>query len=66
MAAVKERANATAFAPTEDFRRDSDLFLQAARDPETQRRMSTAMNPGFQTRDAEMDMDRMVAELAER
>ena len=33
----------------DDFRRDSDLFLECARDPETQRRTGLAMARGFQT-----------------
>src|SRR6202049_1635463 len=38
IAAVKERVNAIALAPVEDFRRDSDLFGEAARTPEGQSR----------------------------
>src|SRR5262249_27193025 len=40
---LKDRVNAIALAPPEDFRRDSDLFLECARDPETQRRTQQAM-----------------------
>ena len=36
-AAVKDRVNAIALAPAEDFRRDSDLFGEAVRTPEAQR-----------------------------
>ena len=50
-------------APAEDFRRDSDLFLQGTRDPEFQRRMQAAMGRGFQNRDAEMDLSRILGEL---
>ena len=57
---------ATRMFAAADFRRDSELFLEAARDAETQRRIGAAMKRGFQTRDAEMDLDRMVAKLAER
>jgi enoyl-CoA hydratase/carnithine racemase len=60
---VKDRVNAIALAPAEDFRRDSDLFLQGTRDPEFQRRMQAAMGRGFQNRDAEMDLPRMLGEL---
>jgi enoyl-CoA hydratase/carnithine racemase len=35
-AAVKDRVNAIALAPAADFRRDSDLFGEAARDAEAQ------------------------------
>jgi len=64
LAMVKDRVGAIALPPAADFRSDSELFLQAARDAETQRRIGVAMKRGFQTRDAEMDLDRMVEELA--
>jgi hypothetical protein len=48
-AALKDRINAIALAPAEDFRRDSDLFGVRAGDPETQRRFGAAMERGFQT-----------------
>jgi enoyl-CoA hydratase/carnithine racemase len=63
--AIKERVNAIALAPAEDFRRDSDLFLERARDAETQSRSRAAMKRGLQTRDAEMDLARMVSDLAD-
>ena len=66
LAMVKARIDAITLAAATDFRRDSELFLEAARDAETQRRIGAAMKRGFQTRDVEMDVDRMVAELAER
>jgi enoyl-CoA hydratase/carnithine racemase len=59
---VKERVNAIGLAPAEDFRRDSDLFIEGVRSPEFQERMQTAMNRGFQTRDAEMALARMLGE----
>jgi enoyl-CoA hydratase/carnithine racemase len=65
-AALKERINAIALAPPDDFRRDSDLFVECARDPETQRRIRTAMTRGFQTHDGEMTLAKMVGDLAER
>src|SRR5271165_2928594 len=65
-AAIKERVNAITLAPAEDFRRDSDLFLEAGRDAETENRMQAAMKRGFQTRDAEMDFARLMGELADR
>ena len=61
--AIKERVNAIALAPADDFRRDSDLFLDCARNPESQGRTETAMKRGFQTRNAEMNLDRMLGEL---
>ena len=64
-AVIKERVNGIALAPVDDFRRDSDLFLDCARDPETQSRNKIAMKRGFQTRNAEMDLGRMLGELVE-
>ena len=55
-AAIKSRVHAIALAPADDFRRDSDLFLEAGQIPETQRRIQNAMKRGFQTRDWEMDL----------
>ena len=63
--ALKKRINAIALASAEDFRRDSDLFGEAVRNPETQSRFRVAMQRGFQTRDAEMALARMVGELAD-
>ena len=63
--AVKDRVNAIALAPVEDFRRDSDLFGEGVRAPEAQRRIGAAMKRGFQTRDAEMALARMLGDLAE-
>ena len=65
-AAVKDRVNAIALAPAEDFRRDSDLFGEGVRDPEAQSRIQAAMKRGFQTRDAEMALARMLGDLADR
>src|SRR4051812_15598778 len=62
--AVKERVNAITLAPTEDFRRDSDLFGEGVRAPEAQSQMQAAMERGFQTREAEMALGRMLGELA--
>ena len=62
-AVVKERVNAIALPSVEDFRRDSDLFLEGVRSPEYQERMQTAMKCGFQTRDAEMNLAQLVGDL---
>jgi enoyl-CoA hydratase/carnithine racemase len=64
--AVKDRINAIALAPVEDFRRDSDLFGEGVRGPEAQNQIQAAMKRGFQTRDAEMALARMLGELAGR
>jgi enoyl-CoA hydratase/carnithine racemase len=62
---VKERVNAIGLAPPEDFRRDSVLFVEGMRDPEAQRRTQAAMTRGFQTREAELALGRMVGDLAD-
>jgi enoyl-CoA hydratase/carnithine racemase len=62
-AVVKERVNAIALAPVEDFRRDSDLFGEGVRAPEAQRRIGAAMKRGLQTRDAELALAGMLGEI---
>jgi enoyl-CoA hydratase/carnithine racemase len=64
-AVVKERVNAIALAPVDEYRRDSDLFAEGFRAPEAQRRTRAAMQRGFQTRDAELALGRMLGELAD-
>jgi enoyl-CoA hydratase/carnithine racemase len=64
--AVKERVNAIALAPADDFRRDSDAFGEGVRKPEAQSRIAAAMKRGFQTRDAEMALGRLLGELPDR
>ena len=59
-AAVKDRVNAIALAPVEDFRRDSDLFGAGVRAPEAQARIQAGFQRGLQTRDAELDFDRVI------
>lgn len=62
-AVVKSRVNAIALAPAEEIRRDSDLFLEGVQAPEYERRMKAAMKRGFQTRNAEMNLGQLVADL---
>jgi len=62
---VKDRVNAIALAPAEDFRRDSDLFEQGVRNPEAQSRIGAAMTRGFQTREGEMTLARMLGDLVD-
>jgi enoyl-CoA hydratase/carnithine racemase len=62
--ALKDRVNAISLAPADDFRRDSDLFLTCARDPETRRRTGVALSRGFQTREGELTLPRLIDDLA--
>jgi hypothetical protein len=64
-AVVKDRVNAIALAPVEDFRRDSDLFGEGVGTPEAQRRIGAALKHGFQTRDGEMDWGRGLEDLSD-
>ena len=63
LALVKERVNAVALAPVEDFRRDSDLFGEVVREPEAQSRIAAAMARGLQTPEAELWLAAMLGEL---
>ena len=63
LATVKERVNAIALAPIDDFRRDSDLFRDGLQTPESQQRIRAAMQRGLQTRDAELALGRLLGEL---
>jgi enoyl-CoA hydratase/carnithine racemase len=64
--AVKDRVNAIALAPAEDFRRDSALFGEGVRNPEAQSRIGAALTHGFQTRDAELALARLLGDLPDR
>lgn len=64
-AVVKERVNAIGLPPAEDFRRDSDLFIDGVRNREFQDRMQAALKRGFQTRDSEMALARLLGDLAD-
>jgi enoyl-CoA hydratase/carnithine racemase len=63
--AVKNRVNAIALAPAEDFRHDSDIFGNGVRDAEAQTRIRRAFERGFQTRDAELALARMLGDLSD-
>jgi enoyl-CoA hydratase/carnithine racemase len=63
---VKERVNAIALAPAEEFRRDSDLFGEGVRTPESQGLIQDAMKRGFQTRNAELALARMLGDSSDR
>jgi enoyl-CoA hydratase/carnithine racemase len=61
--AVKDRVNAIALAPVEDFRRDSDLFAEEVRAPDAQRLIAAALKRGFQTHDGELAFAHTLDEL---
>lgn len=63
LAVVKDRLNAIALASVDDFRRDSDAFGKGAQEPEAQRQFQAAFKRGFQTREAEMDLARLLGDL---
>jgi enoyl-CoA hydratase/carnithine racemase len=63
---VKDRVNAIALAPADDFRRDSDLFFDGVHKPEAQNRIGAALTHGFQTRNPEMALARMLDDLPDR
>ena len=65
-AVLKDRVNAIALAPVEDFRRDSDLFGEGVGSPEVQKRIGAAMKRGLQTRDAELSLARVLGDLPAR
>jgi enoyl-CoA hydratase/carnithine racemase len=61
---VKDRVNAIALAPVEDFRHDSDRFGEEVRAPDAQRLIAAALKQGFQTRDVELTLGHMLGELS--
>jgi enoyl-CoA hydratase/carnithine racemase len=63
---VKERVNAIALAPVEEFRRDSDLFGEGVRDATAQARIRAAMERGLQTSAAELTLGRMIGDLPDQ
>jgi|ERR1051325_11584822 enoyl-CoA hydratase/carnithine racemase len=62
-AVVKERVNAICLPSIEDIRRDSDLFLEGTRTNEFQQLTQAAMENGFQTRAAEMNLAKLVDDI---
>ena len=63
--AVKERVNAIALAPVDEFRRDSDLFGDLMRTKDAQIRIAAAMKRGLQIREAELALGEMMGQLAD-
>jgi enoyl-CoA hydratase/carnithine racemase len=64
-AAIKDRVNSITLAPTDDFRRDSDLFAEEVQNPETQQRYQNALSRGLQTREAELQLAGMFNDLGD-
>jgi enoyl-CoA hydratase/carnithine racemase len=62
-AAIKQQVNAIALAPAEDFRRDADLYYAGVQAPEVRDRLGAALRRGFQTREAELTLPRLLGEL---
>ncbi len=59
---VKDRVNAIALAPVDAFRRDSDLFGEGVKAPSAQELIAAAMKRGLQTRDAELNLARVLGD----
>jgi enoyl-CoA hydratase/carnithine racemase len=65
-AVIKERVNAIDLAPAEEFRRDSDLFGEAVREPDAQQRVQAAIKLGYnESREAEMTLGHLLGNLPE-
>ena len=62
---VKDRVNAIALAPLDDFRRDSDLFGEGVHDAETQRLIQAAFERGLQTPRGELALGSMLGDLGQ-
>jgi len=63
---VRDRVNAIALPPVEEFRRDSDLFGEGVRACDARRRITEAMKHGLQTRAAELALAPLLGDLAGR
>ena len=64
LAMLKRRVNEIALAPVEEFRIDSDLFGRLSGEADAQALFQAAFKRGFQTREGEMDLGRLVGDLA--
>jgi enoyl-CoA hydratase/carnithine racemase len=64
-AVIKDRVNAITLAPVEDIRRDSDLFAERMRSSAAQNKTAAAMKRGFQSREGEISLARMLGDLTD-
>ena len=60
--AVKDRVNAVRLAPIDDFRHDSDEFANSAKSLQTRELLQAALDHGFQDREAELSLGRLLVE----
>jgi len=63
-ALVKERVNAIGLPHADAIRRDSELFMEGVNTHGFQERVKAAMKHGFQTREGELNLVRMLGDLA--
>jgi enoyl-CoA hydratase/carnithine racemase len=61
---IKSRVDAISLPPAEDYRRDSAIFLDNVSTPESQARIRTAFERGFQTREAELNLAALLGDLS--
>jgi enoyl-CoA hydratase/carnithine racemase len=63
-AVVKVRVNAIGLPSDEEIIRDFDLFVEGVSNPEFQERIMAAMKLGFQTREGELNLARMLGNMS--
>jgi len=61
---VKQQVNAIALPSIEEFRRDYYLFIEGVKTQEFQDRIQAAMRNGFQTPEGELDLPKLLGDLA--
>ena len=59
----KQGGNDNEHTSVEDLRRDTDLFLEGTRTNEFQQLTKATFENGFQTREAEMNLARLVSDI---
>jgi enoyl-CoA hydratase/carnithine racemase len=63
-AVVKERVNAIGLPTSDDFSRDTHLFYEGVQNGDYQPWMQAALQGGFQKREVELNLARMLGDLA--